>query len=104
MLFRSNVVKYYEAQGEKVLIEIIAYGPGLNMLRSDNSPVKARLETYVMEYPDVKFAACGNTIKGMTKKEGKAPPLMQADNISVVASGVVQIMKRQDQGWHYIRP
>jgi len=100
----ANVTQYYESQGQKVLVEIITYGPGLNMLRADKSPVKGRLESYTMEFPDVKFAACGNTMKAMTKKEGAAPPLIEADNITVVPSGVVQIMKRQDQGWHYLRP
>ena len=100
----ANVVKYYEGQGQKVLVEIITYGPGLNMLRADKSPVKDRMATYTMEYPDVKFAACNNTMQGMTKKEGKAPMLIESDSISVVPSGVVQIMMRQDQGWHYLRP
>lgn len=100
----ANVTKYYAAKGETARIEIVAYGPGLHMLRADTSPVKKRLETYTMEYDNVTFAACGNTIKGVTKKEGKAPQLIQSDSISVVPSGVVQLMIRQDQGWHYIRP
>lgn len=100
----ANVTKYYEARGQKVQIEIVAYGPGLHMLRTDTSPVSARLETFSMEYEHIGFAACGNTVKGMTKKEGKPPQLVQLDNVNVVPSGVVQIMERQDQGWHYIRP
>lgn len=100
----ANVVKYYEGKGQKVQVEIITYGPGLNMLRADKSPVKERLDSYVMEFPDVKFAACNNTIEAMTKKEGKAPQLIDVDSIAVVPSGVVQIMMRQDQGWHYLRP
>ncbi len=100
----ANVTKHYAAKGERATIEIVAYGPGLHMLRADTSPVKKRLETYTMEYDNVTFAACGNTIKGVTKKEGKAPTLIESDKISVVPSGVVQIIQRQDQGWHYIRP
>lgn len=100
----ANVVKYYEGQGQKVQVEVVTYGPGLMMLRSDKSPVKERMESYTLEYPDVSFAACNNTINAMTRKEGSAPPLIEADAVNVVPSGVVQIMKRQDQGWHYIRP
>ena len=100
----ANVSKYYAAKGETVEIEIVAYGPGLNMLRADKSPVKERLATYTGSFPNVGLRACGNTIKGMTKKEGKAPPLIQNDNITVVPSGVVHIMTRQDQNWNYIKP
>lgn len=100
----ANVTKYYAAKGEQVQIEIVTYGPGLHMLRADTSPVKDRLKDYAPSFPNVTFAACGNTIKGMTKKEGKAPPIMASDSISVVPSGVVQIMMRQDQGWHYLKP
>ena len=63
----ANLTKYYDAKGQKVDIEIVTYGPGLHMLRADTSPVAARLETFSMEYENVAFAACGNTLKGMTK-------------------------------------
>jgi len=100
----ANVIKYYEGKSQKVQVEIVAYGPGLHMLRDDTSPVKQRIEMFAMDYDTVGFAACGNTITGMTKKEGAAPPLIKSDNVKVVPSGVVQLMTRQDQGWHYIRP
>ena len=38
----KNVTKYYRAKGEEVEIEVVAYGPGLHMLRADTSPVKTR--------------------------------------------------------------
>ena len=41
----SNVIQYYKDLGEKVSVEIVTFGPGLHMLRSDTSPVKARIET-----------------------------------------------------------
>jgi len=100
----ANLTKYYEAKDQKVQIEIVTYGPGLHMLRADSSPVTARLETFSMQYENVAFAACGNTLNGMTKKEGKAPPLVDLDTVRVVPSGVVQLVERQDQGWKYIRP
>jgi intracellular sulfur oxidation DsrE/DsrF family protein len=100
----SNVIKHFNEVGQEVKIEVIAYSGGLHMLRDDTSPVKSRVQTFADTYDNVRFAACGNTIKGMTRKEGKKPPLMKLDNIKVVPSGVIQILKRQDEGWHYIRP
>ena len=40
----SNLTEYYHSKGEQVQIEVVAYGPGLNMLREDKSPVKDRLK------------------------------------------------------------
>ena len=39
-----NAKKYYDTQKEPVNIEIVAYGPGIDMLRADKSPVKDRID------------------------------------------------------------
>ena len=98
----QNVNKYYEAKGEKVQIEIVAYGPGLNMLREDKSPVKERIAAMSLEMSNLSFAACGNTRAKMKKKEGMDIKLVS--EAKVVPSGVVRLMELQEQGWSYIRP
>lgn len=98
----KNIAKYYKSKGEDVQIEIVAFGPGLHMLRADTSPVKARIVTFAASYENVTFRACSNTLAGMTKKEGKQPPLM--DMAESVPSGVVHLMQRQEEGWSYLRP
>src|ERR1700741_4974992 len=40
----SNIEQYYRDRGEKMEIEIVAFGPGLHMLRDDTSPAKARIK------------------------------------------------------------
>jgi len=57
----TNVAQYYEKVGEPVKIEVVTFGPGLNMLRDDTSPVKARIETMALSTPEVSFKACGIT-------------------------------------------
>lgn len=98
----ANVIKYYEAKGESVTIEIVAHGPGLHMFRADTSPVKGRIAAMSLEHENLAFSACGNTIRGMTKKEGKAPQLIS--EATVVPSGVVRLMELQEDGWTYVRP
>ena len=98
----ANVTKYYQSKGETVRIEIVAYGPGLMMLRPDKSPVKGRMKDFAASFDNISFAACGNTMKKMSKKAGK--PISVYDFAKEVPSGVIQIMVRQDQGWHYLRP
>jgi uncharacterized protein len=77
-------------------IEIIAYGPGIGMLKSD-SVVGNRVEE--AGKAGVKLIACQNTMRGQK--------LTQADmlsDIGYVPAGVVTLMQRQQQGWAYIRP
>lgn len=97
-----NVAQDYSASGQEVEIEIVAYGPGLHMLRDDTSPVKARLKSIGESMPNVAFVACGNTRTAMEKTEGKDVPLFS--RAKVVKAGVVRLMELQEQGWSYIRP
>ncbi len=61
----TNVTQYYKEMGEKVKIEVVTFGPGLNMLRDDTSPVKARIETLALSSPEISYKACGNTQENM---------------------------------------
>ena len=40
----TNMIEYYRGKNEDVDVEIVAYGPGLHMLRDDTSPVKDRIK------------------------------------------------------------
>jgi uncharacterized protein len=98
----TNVAQYYEKAGEPVKIEVVAFGPGLNMLRDDTSPVKARIETMALSTPEVSFKACGITRENMRKAEDKDIPIIpQAE---VVPSGVVRVMQLEEEGWSYVKP
>ncbi len=77
-------------------IEIVAYGPGIGMLKLD-SPVANRIGE--AKDAGVKIMACENTMKGQK--------LVRADmlnGIGYVGAGVVEIMQRQQDGWAYLRP
>jgi uncharacterized protein len=98
----ANVTEYYKEAGEKVKIEVIAFGPGLHMLRDDTSPVKARIETMALSTPEVSFKACGNTQQNMHKAENKDIKLIP--QAQVVPSGVVRVMQLEEKGWSYVKP
>ena len=98
----ANVSRHYSEQGEEVEIEIVAFNRGLHMLRADTSPVLKRVESFSQSMDNVTFQACGNTLAGMTKKEGKEPPLVGAAH--VVPAGVVRLMELDQQGWAIVRP
>lgn len=98
----ANVSQEYSGRGKEVEIEIVAYGPGLHMLRPDTSPVKERMQSFRDGMPNVTFIACGNTMATMQEREGK--PVKLFDGIQVVKTGVARLMERQEQGWSYVRP
>lgn len=98
----ANVSQSYNSRGEDVEIEIIAFGPGLHMLRADTSPVKERMKSFTDGMPNVTFTACGNTLNSMQQNEHKTIALL--DGIQVVPAGVIRLMERQEEGWSYVRP
>jgi len=98
----ANVNAYYESQGDTVVIELVAYGPGLNMLIPGKSPVETRVSAMSLELPNLTFAACGNTLKKMSEKAGKDVAVMSEAH--VVPSGVVRLIELQEEGYSYVRP
>jgi intracellular sulfur oxidation DsrE/DsrF family protein len=81
---------------DKVAVEIVAYGPGIGMLKMD-STAGSRIAEALGQ--GVQVVACENTMRGM--KIGRDDML---PSISYVPAGVVEIMSRQAQGYSYVRP
>lgn len=81
---------------DNVELEIVAFGPGINMLKAD-SEVATRID----EAADsgVQVMACQNTMRGqkLSKEDMNA-------KVGYVPSGVVEIMRRQQGGYAYLRP
>ena len=98
----ANFARGMSAKGEMYEIEIVAFNAGLNMLRTDKSPVIDRIKSMAESIPDLTFSACGNTIAGITKKEGAAPPL--TSYARVVPGGVGRLMALDDSGYYVVRP
>ena len=77
-------------------IEIVAYGPGIGMLKME-SPTGSRVSEAMNAR--IKVIACENTMRGQKlTKEDMLPA------ISYVPAGVTEIMKKQSDGWAYLKP
>lgn len=101
----ANVSRHYSDLGEEVEIRIVAFNAGLNMLRTDRSPVLARLKSVSESLHNVSFEACGNTRDTMARNEGKKPeeiPLLAS--AKVVQAGVVSLIELSEKGWTIVRP
>lgn len=81
---------------DKVDAEIVVYGPGIGMLKLDSS-VAGRIEE--ARKANVTIVACENTMKAMKLTKDDMLP-----DTSYVPAGVVELMKKQQAGYAYIRP
>jgi len=81
---------------KNVDIEIVAYGPGINMLKMD--AVTANRVTDAIK-TGISIVACENTMGAQKIDKAEMNP-----SISYVPAGVIQLMRRQQQGWAYVRP
>jgi uncharacterized protein len=93
----NNAKNVQQAFGaDKVDIEIVTYGPGIGMLKMD-SVIANRIDE--SKKAGIEIVACQNTMKNMKLTNDDMLP-----NTSYVPSGVVELIKKQQEGYAYIRP
>lgn len=93
----NNVHALQEAFGrDAVDIEIVANGPGVNMLKRDSAAGTRVAEAL---RAGVKVYACQNTMRGMKLTSAD----MLAD-IGYTPSGVAELVSRQREGFAYVHP
>ena len=85
-----------DLNADAIDLEIVVYGPGIGMLKAD-SPVAKRVADALKA--GVQVVACENTMRNQKLARTDMLP-----GIGYVDAGVVEIMKKQQQGWAYIRP
>jgi len=93
----NNAFAFQKNQGkDNSEIEIVAIGPGLNMLKAD-SKVADRITQAMDRSIDV--VACGETMGAthVTKDQ-------LVGGVRVTPGGLLEIVNRQRAGWSYIRP
>ncbi len=93
----NNVANVQKSLGkDQVAIEIVAYGPGIGMLREE-SEVGDRVHDAIGQ--GVQIVACEATMRALDLGKDK-----MLSRIGYVPAGVVELMKRQSEGYAYIRP
>ncbi|MFZ6746677.1 DsrE family protein [Undibacterium sp. JH2W] len=90
----KNVIK--DMGRDNIEVEVVAYGPGIDMFKFE-SPAASRIEEVIKMGAHV--VICENTMRA--QKISKADML---ENLGYVEAGVSQLIKRQQQGYAYIRP
>ena len=93
----SNLMKFYDP--DKVAIEIVAFGPGIELLKSDN-PNRKMVESLVAQ--GARFDICLNTVDTLERENGKRPEFIAA--ATPVQIGVAQILSLTENGYTLVRP
>jgi intracellular sulfur oxidation DsrE/DsrF family protein len=92
-----NLLKFYDP--DKVAIEVVTFGPGIDLLRHDNSNRKL-VESLVAQ--GVRFDVCLNTVDSIERDTGKRPEIIAA--ATPVQVGVGQILALTENGYTLVRP
>jgi len=92
-----NLLKLYDP--DKVAIEVVAFGPGIDLLRPDNTNRKL-VESLVAQ--GVRFDICLNTVDTIERETGKRPEFIAG--ATPVQVGVGQILSLAENGYTLVRP
>jgi intracellular sulfur oxidation DsrE/DsrF family protein len=93
----NNLLKYYDP--DKVAIEVVAFGPGIDVLRSEN-PSRKQVESLIAQ--GVRFDVCLNTVDTIERETGRRPDIMPG--ATPVQVGVGQILLLTENGYTLVRP
>ena len=92
-----NLLKAYDP--DKVAIEVVAFGPGIDLLRTESSNRKL-VESLIAQ--GVRFDVCLNTVDTIERETGKRPDIIPA--ATPVQVGVGQILALTENGYTLVRP
>jgi len=93
----NNLLKFYDP--DKVAIEVVAFGPGIDLLRSDNENRKL-VESLIAQ--GARFDVCLNTVETIERETGKRPDIIPG--ATPVQVGVAQILLLAENGYTLVRP
>ena len=93
----NNLLKFYDP--DKVAIEVVAFGPGIEVLRTE-SPARKQVESLVSQ--GVRFDVCLNTVDTIERETGRRPEIIPA--ATPVQVGVGQILFLTENGYTLVRP
>jgi intracellular sulfur oxidation DsrE/DsrF family protein len=93
----NNLLKFYDP--DKVAIEVVAFGPGIDLLRTGGDHRK-QVESLIAQ--GVRFDICLNTVDTVERETGKRPDFIPS--ATPVQVGVGQILFLTENGYTLVRP
>lgn len=93
----NNLLKFYDP--DKVAIEVVAFGPGIDLLRT-GSDRRKQVESLIAQ--GVRFDVCLNTLDTIERETGKRPDIIAS--ATPVQVGVGQLLFLSENGYTLVRP
>jgi|GEM_PF-287334 len=96
----ARLLRAARKEGKPVQIEIVANGPGLQLLSKHKDPNTLRLQALAHEFDNLDLRACERAIRRYRQRNGKDIELIP--EAGTVRSAMHEVIKRQQEGWAYI--
>lgn len=97
----ESMLQEFRHNSQDVEVLVVANGHGINLLRQGTTTVGDLIARLTNEYKNLSFAACKSTIDDIEIAEGAEVELIPQARL--IESGIVEVIKLQQQGWTYIR-
>jgi intracellular sulfur oxidation DsrE/DsrF family protein len=91
-----NIANLLDELGPGTAAELVVHGPGLDAVL-DGAPHAAAVRDLLGK--GVAVAACGNTMRQRSVPASRLIP-----GVRVVPAGIAELVRRQREGWSYVRP
>ncbi len=91
-----NTANLLRALGPGTVVEVVAHGPGVELCTGESGLADT---VSSLQSQGVAVCACANTLTARGLGEADLLP-----GVAVVDSGVAHLVRRQREGWSYLRP
>ncbi len=85
---------------ESGVIQVLANSNGMDILRKDKSPYKARIVKMMQQHKNIEFVACRNTIQRL---ESNGVDVQLINGVEVHGPVINEIVNHLQDGWTYIK-
>lgn len=96
----EDLLRSARKQGRRLEIEVIANRSGLELLKANDSRFAARVTALRAEYDNLRFIACGQTLRRL---DAAGHPVELLPGTEIAPSALDQVVKRLQAGWVYVR-
>jgi intracellular sulfur oxidation DsrE/DsrF family protein len=96
----EDLLRDARASNRRLQVEVVANGPGLDLLREDDAPLAGRLAALRRQYPELGFVACNQTIE---RRRAAGRPVELVAGTVVAPSALHEVVERLRAGWIYVR-
>ncbi len=96
----EDLLRDARASKRRLQVEVVANGPGLDLLRADDAALAGRLANLRRQYPELGFVACNQTIE---RRRAAGRPVELLAGTVVAPSALHEVVERLRAGWIYVR-